>query len=115
MKIKNKYIAIILLIGMAPLLTGCGTMVRGSSTERTYPGFHEDQRVASNLYYWMFSLGLLPVFSIVSMPIDIVVDTILLPYDIYSYPRKYNKDDLLIKEKELMEKIKRDSAEKPLL
>lgn len=64
-------------------LWGCGTLDRGSSYTDTYRGFHRDQEVASNVFYWLGTLGIGPVVSVISMPVDIVIDTVLLPWDLY--------------------------------
>lgn len=73
------------------LLTGCGTILRGDSSEETYRGFDQDKEVISNPYMWMLSLGLIPVFFIASAPIDLAIDTVLYPVDylIGKSPRHY--------------------------
>jgi uncharacterized protein YceK len=87
MKIIKTRVIYSLLVGHLTVLSGCGTMTRGDSMNftRSYPGFEADKKVVSNPYFWMFSLGLYPIFSIISMPADIVIDTILYPYDVHQY------------------------------
>ncbi|QCA06317.1 YceK/YidQ family lipoprotein [Pantoea vagans] len=73
------------------LLTGCGTISRGHSFEKTYRGFDQDKEVISNPYMWMLSFGLIPVFFIASAPIDLAIDTVLYPVDYWrgKSPRHY--------------------------
>lgn len=63
-------------------LAGCGTLLRSESSERIYRGVDTDIKNASNAYMWLFSVGVLPVFSVISLPFDAVIDTVLLPVDI---------------------------------
>ncbi|MBI6528635.1 YceK/YidQ family lipoprotein [Proteus vulgaris] len=37
--------------------------------------------VINEPYIWLVTLGMYPIFSIISLPIDVVVDTALLPVD----------------------------------
>lgn len=73
-----------LMLGLSlTLLSGCGTIMRndGYHTTDTYRGFNQDKRVVGEPLFWLASLGILPIFSIVSMPIDIVIDTFMYPFD----------------------------------
>ena len=74
-------------------LAGCGTMMRGGSSEKVYRGVDIDIRNTTNAYMWLFTGGLLPVFSIISMPFDAVIDTLLLPVDlaISNSPKVYKQ------------------------
>jgi uncharacterized protein YceK len=65
-------------------LSGCGTLDRGMSYQSTYRGFDRDKTVGSHAFLWMSTLGVMPIFYIVSMPVDLVVDTVLLPWDLYA-------------------------------
>lgn len=87
MKASKKIMLIILLAGQIALLSGCGTITRGESYKRSYRGFEQDKEVVYNPYYWILSFGIAPLFSIASMPIDVVVDTLLYPYDTWRYDR----------------------------
>jgi len=90
MKKITLFITSVLMIMM---LSGCGTLSRGDSIESTYRGFAQDKKVVSNPYMWMLSLGIMPIFYIASMPIDIAVDTVLYPVDllIAKQPDRYKK------------------------
>lgn len=85
MKVVKALLVGCLLAGQICLLSGCGTLSRGDSVSRSYRGFDRDKQVAGNPYFWMFSFGLAPIFHIISMPVDIVVDTLLYPYDVHQH------------------------------
>lgn len=68
----------------AMALSGCGTLDRGMSYQTTYRGFDRDKTVGSHAFLWMSTLGVMPIFYIVSMPVDLVIDTVLLPWDLYA-------------------------------
>jgi len=74
-------------------LAGCGTLMRGESSEKVYRGVDTDIRITTNAYMWLFSAGILPVSSIISMPFDAVIDTLLLPVDlaISNSPKVYKQ------------------------
>jgi uncharacterized protein YceK len=74
-------------------LTGCGTMMREGSSEKVYRGVDIDIRNTTNAYMWLFSAGILPIFSVISMPFDAVIDTLLLPVDlaISNSPKVYKQ------------------------
>lgn len=63
-------------------LMGCGTLMRGASNEKVYRGVDTDIRNSTNAFMWLFTAGILPIFSIISMPFDAVIDTVLLPVDL---------------------------------
>jgi len=63
-------------------LVGCGTLLRGDSHEKVYRGVDTDIRNTTNAFMWLFSAGILPIFSVISMPFDAVIDTLLLPVDL---------------------------------
>lgn len=93
---KTKTLVISCLIAIQlTVLNGCGTMTRGDSMNftRSYIGFETDKKVVSNPYLWIFSFGLYPIFSIISMPFDIVVDTLLYPYDVHQYDQLIKKEN----------------------
>jgi len=74
-------------------LAGCGTLLRSESNEKIYRGVDTDIRNTTNAFMWLFSAGILPVFSIISMPFDAVIDTLLLPVDlaISNSPKVYKQ------------------------
>ncbi|WP_455852932.1 hypothetical protein [Pantoea endophytica] len=74
-------------------LTRCGTMMREGSSEKVYRGVDIDIRNTTNAYMWLFSAGILPIFSVISMPFDAVIDTLLLPVDlaISNSPKVYKQ------------------------
>lgn len=84
MKIFKALFLAVLIAAPTLTLSGCGTLDRGMSYESVYRGFDRDKTVGSNAYLWMATLGIMPIFYIVSMPVDLVADTILLPWDLYS-------------------------------
>jgi len=105
MKRLKKAILYILLFGQIAVISGCGTITRSESTSNTYRGFDMDKSIVSNAYWWMFSLGVYPIFSIVSMPFDLIFDTALYPYDIYQEKKlqeAINNRKLLSKDTEIM-------------
>jgi len=63
-------------------LSGCGTLDRGMSYQSTNRGIARDKTVGSQAVLWIYTLGVIPIFYIVSMPVDLVVDTVLLPWDL---------------------------------
>jgi uncharacterized protein YceK len=67
-------------------LVGCGTLGRGGSYEQTYRGVDTDKKEISNAFLWLPSLGLWPLFHIISLPVDAVIDTVLLPVDLSLKP-----------------------------
>lgn len=76
--LSKQLICAILLLQLA----GCGTLMRGASSEKVYRGVDTDIRNTTNAFMWLFSAGILPVFSVISMPFDAVIDTLLLPVDL---------------------------------
>ncbi|KJV47909.1 hypothetical protein VH86_13145 [Pantoea sp. BL1] len=74
-------------------LVGCGTLLRGKSNEKIYRGVDTDINNTTNAFMWLFSAGVLPVFSVISMPFDAVIDTLLLPVDlaISNSPKVYKQ------------------------
>lgn len=79
---KSLFLAMLITVPMLALW-GCGTLDRGSSYTSTYRGFHRDQEIIDSASYWTITLGVGPVISVISMPVDIVIDTVLLPWDLY--------------------------------
>jgi len=63
-------------------LLGCGTLSRGDSYKDIYRGVAVDKKQIKNAYLWAPTLGLWPLFHIISLPVDAVIDTVLLPIDI---------------------------------
>lgn len=84
---KTLFLSMLITIPMLTL-SGCGTLQRDNSYETTYRGFDSDKKIVSNPYAWMFSLGIVPVIGVISMPFDLVIDTVLLPWDLNAKARK---------------------------
>lgn len=72
-------------------LSGCGTIMRGNSHNNYYRGIEANTKMVNEPYIWLLSLGVIPIISIISMPIDIAVDTLLLPVD-FLIKRKKDKE-----------------------
>lgn len=84
MKIFKALFLAVLIAAPTLTLSSCGTLDRGMSDESIYRGFDRDKTVGSHAFLWMTTLGIMPILYIVSMPVDLVADTILLPWDLYS-------------------------------
>lgn len=70
-----------LVIGLACLLVGCGTVMRVTDPPyrpSLYQGTSAILDIASDGYCWMF---LICPILVVPLPVDVVVDTALLPID----------------------------------
>lgn len=93
------YLRVCFLLFAVLVLSGCGTVIARSSgstpygliSENYYVGTKADTKLLTGglgtgydyttIYCWMSVVC--PVAVIYSLPVDIVVDTLLLPYDIY--------------------------------
>lgn len=69
------------IVGIIFILSGCGTINRARSSNDYYRGTNTDVEVINEPYIWLITLGMYPIFSIISLPIDVVLDTALLPVD----------------------------------
>ncbi|QIG05010.1 YceK/YidQ family lipoprotein [Proteus sp. ZN5] len=69
------------IVGILFILSGCGTLNRAKSSNDYYRGTDTDVEVINEPYIWLVTMGMYPIFSIISLPIDIVLDTALLPVD----------------------------------
>ncbi|HIE5389745.1 TPA: hypothetical protein ACXNPR_003131 [Enterobacter cancerogenus] len=78
----SKAVLSLCLMSLVAQLSGCGTLARGDSYKDTYRGVDRDKREIANAYLWAPSFGLWPLFHIISLPIDAVIDTVLLPVDL---------------------------------
>ncbi|RAU35777.1 YceK/YidQ family lipoprotein [Enterobacter sp. RIT418] len=78
----SKAVLSLCLMSLAAQLSGCGTLARGDSYKDTYRGVDRDKKEITNAYLWVPSFGLWPLFHIISLPIDAVIDTVLLPVDL---------------------------------
>ncbi|WP_193017232.1 YceK/YidQ family lipoprotein [Proteus sp. FME41] len=69
------------IVGILFILSGCGTLNRAKSSNDYYRGIDTDVKVINEPYIWLVTMGMYPIFSIISLPIDVVLDTALLPVD----------------------------------
>ena len=69
------------ILGIIFILSGCGTLNRSKSNNDYYRGTNADVEVINEPILWMITFGMYPIFSIISLPIDAVLDTALLPVD----------------------------------
>lgn len=69
------------IVSILFILSGCGTINRAKSSNDYYRGTDTDVEVINEPYIWLVTLGIYPIFSIISLPIDVVLDTALLPVD----------------------------------
>ncbi|MGN3439233.1 MULTISPECIES: YceK/YidQ family lipoprotein [Proteus] len=69
------------IISIIFILSGCGTLNRAKSNNDYYRGTDADAEVISEPVIWLVTFGMYPIFSIISLPIDVVLDTALLPID----------------------------------
>lgn len=69
------------IISIILILSGCGTLSRSKSNNDYYRGTNADVEVINEPILWLVTLGMYPIFSIISLPIDVVLDTALLPID----------------------------------
>lgn len=69
------------IVGILFILSGCGTINRAKSSNDYYRGTDTDVEIINEPYAWLITLGMYPIFSIISLPIDVVLDTALLPVD----------------------------------
>lgn len=88
-RMMRKVLFSIMVMSLTAQLLGCGTLGRSASTEQTYRGVDRDKTQISNAYLWMISLGVWPLFHIISLPVDAVIDTALLPVDLARNPSPY--------------------------
>lgn len=95
--IINRVFLLLIIVASAMQMTGCGTIIRGDSFKGTYRGFDMDKKYASDDFALVYTFGIAPAICVLSMPIDIAVDTVLFPFDFVinflqekSYPQSSN-------------------------
>ena len=69
------------LVACMSLMPGCGTLM--SERSRGFSGVREDMKMAKEPFLWLGTLGLLPMMGIASMPVDLAVDIVLYPFDVW--------------------------------
>lgn len=70
-----------LSVACITLMSGCGTFL--SDRVGGFSGIEEDVRIVKEPFYWSLTLGLIPMAAIVSMPVDLAVDIVLYPFDVW--------------------------------
>lgn len=70
-----------LWVACITLMSGCGTFL--SDRVGGVSGIEEDVRIVKEPFYWSLTLGLIPMAAIVSMPVDLAVDIVLYPFDVW--------------------------------
>ena len=78
---RHKEIQGYVLVVCMSLMPGCGTLM--SERSRGFSGVREDMKMAKEPYLWLGTLGLLPMMGIASMPVDLAVDIVLYPFDVW--------------------------------
>lgn len=86
---QRSWLIVMVVIVMG--ISGCGSISRSENYSSYYSGVGRDVDVIENPYLWYFSLGLVPIVHIISLPVDAVIDTLLLPVD-YSREKKKEFD-----------------------
>ena len=95
----RKAISYPLALSIFLLCAGCGTLMTRNPSSRNkhprfYPGLRTNLRFASNprhflgyssRFTWVDHASVW-VFNLIDMPISTVVDTVMLPWDIFAYP-----------------------------
>lgn len=69
------------ILSIILILSGCGTLNRSKSNNDYYRGTNADVEVINEPIIWLVTFGMYPIFSIISLPVDVVFDTALLPVD----------------------------------
>ena len=88
-----------LMIVSLSIIAGCGTLVTRSDpyyATQYYKGTHMDLALLFNgdslnssyvpFTLWCWLSIICPVATVYSLPVDIAVDTVLIPYDAYNTP-----------------------------
>lgn len=78
---RHKEIQGYVLVVCMSLMSGCGTLM--SERSGGFSGVREDMKMAKEPFFWIGSLGLLPMMGIASMPVDLAVDIVLYPFDVW--------------------------------
>lgn len=78
---RHKEIQGYVLVVCISLMSGCGTLM--SERSGGFSGVREDMKIAKEPFFWIGSLGLLPMMGIASMPVDLAVDIVLYPFDVW--------------------------------
>ena len=78
---RHKEIQGYVLVVCMSLMSGCGTLM--SERSGGFSGVREDMKIAKEPFLWIGSLGLLPMMGIASMPVDLAVDIVLYPFDVW--------------------------------
>lgn len=78
---RHKEIQGYVLVVCMSLMSGCGTLM--SERSGGFSGVREDMKIAREPFFWIGSLGLLPMMGIASMPVDLAVDIVLYPFDVW--------------------------------
>nr|WP_314399518.1 hypothetical protein [Pseudomonas lundensis] len=78
---RHKEIQGYVLVVCMSLMSGCGTLM--SERSGGFSGVREDMKIAKEPFFWIGSLGLLPMMGIASMPVDLAVDIVLYPFDVW--------------------------------
>ncbi len=91
--LRSRILTMVMLISLA-LLNGCGTLIARSDSSlvdaRYYPGTqgsllllgldgHTGEASGEMVFCWMSVVC--PLFTLIALPVDITLDTLLLPYD----------------------------------
>lgn len=78
---RHKEIQGYVLVVCMSLMSGCGTLM--SERSGGFSRVREDMKIAKEPFFWIGSLGLLPMMGIASMPVDLAVDIVLYPFDVW--------------------------------
>lgn len=87
---RHKEIQGYVLVVCMSLMSGCGTLM--SERSGGFSGVREDMKIAKEPFFWIGSLGLLPMMGIASMPVDLAVDIVLYPFDVWLKNSLWVKD-----------------------
>lgn len=78
---RHKEIQGYVLVVCMSLMSGCGTLM--SERSGGFSGVREDMKMAKEPFLWIGTLGLIPMMGIASMPVDLAVDIVLYPFDVW--------------------------------
>ena len=87
---RHKEIQGYVLVVCMSLMSGCGTLM--SERSGGFSGVREDMKMVKEPFLWIGTLGLLPMMGIASMPVDLAVDIVLYPIDVWLKKRLQVKD-----------------------
>jgi len=86
--------ALILLISLAPIISGCSSIISRSLARVVTPpppmyfgGVRSDYMVIAEGYLWQHQ-----VYGVADMPFSLVADVVLAPYDVYTDLRHTNSN-----------------------